>query len=200
MEKSWLGYNIVLSVGNVGVVGKYSTVGREMKKNPYEAPYPEPKMAEAWDRGWCAAYDELEEEWCRKVLPIVGELEESIRYDWDNNDTLQIGKIYMIWSVFWQYPPEHDWLQPLVSNVVDLYRRDHGDKLNSREFDQLDEMARSFGIPLTKTWDVTITWHGSVEVPANDESEANELAGEKIRATYTIRDILHECEFEAEEQ
>lgn len=87
----------------------------------YDNPYDEetqPRTYDVWDQGWCAAYDELEQDWSRKVLPIVGDVEESIRYDWEHNDCVQVGKLKRIFDVFWQYAPEHDWLEPLVKDAV----------------------------------------------------------------------------------
>ena len=153
----------------------------------------------AWEQGWCAGYDDNEETWCKQVLPIVGEVEESIRYDWENNDTLQIDKIYMIWRVFWQYPPEHDWLEPLVKDVVELYRKDHGDKLGSGELDRLREMADSFGVPLTKKWNVTVSFETIYEVEAADEDDAVLEARDKF-TDERLLDLADDAEFSAEEQ
>jgi hypothetical protein len=53
-------------------------------------------QAEAGATGTQTAIASRSETWVAQILPIVGELEEHIRYDWENNDCLQVGKIKMI--------------------------------------------------------------------------------------------------------
>jgi len=153
----------------------------------------------AWDEGWTAGYDDNEETWVAQILPIVGELEEHIRYDWENNDCLQVGKIKMIFDVFIQYAPEHDWLSQLVKDAVRAYK-DHGwDDLSYGDLRDLRTMAKAFGVSLTKKWRVNVTWRDTIEVEAFDEDEACQLASDRFVNEFSVYDIFHEAEFEAEE-
>lgn len=153
----------------------------------------------AWDEGWCAGYDDNEETWVKQVLPIVGELEEHIRYDWDNNDCIQVGKIKMIFDVFIQYAPEHDWLENLVKDAVEAHKDGHRDDLSSGELEDLQIMAKAFGVPMTKKWRVTATWTDTFDIEADTEREACELAEDKVREDANFYDIIAQSEFEAEE-
>jgi hypothetical protein len=153
----------------------------------------------AWDEGWVAGYDDNEETWVAQILPIVGELEEHIRYDWENNDCLQVGKIKMIFDVFIQYAPEYDWLEGLVKDAVQAYK-DHGwDDLSYGDLQDLQIMAKAFGVPMTKKWRVTVTWSDTFEVEAVDEGEACIAAEDKIREDSNWYDVLANADFEAEE-
>ena len=153
----------------------------------------------AWDEGWCAGYDDNEETWIKQILPIVGELEEHIRYDWENNDCLQVGKIKMIFDVFIQYAPEHDWLENLVKDAVEAHKDEHRDDLSSGELEDLQIMAKAFGLTIKKKWRVNVTWSDTIEVEADNETEACGLAEDKIRDDFNLYDILADTEFEAEE-
>jgi len=154
----------------------------------------------AYDQGWCDGYDSNEEVWAKQVLPIVGELEEHIRYDWEHNDCLQVEKIKMIFDVFWQYPPEHDWLQPLVRDAVEVFR-DSGDDfgISYGGFEDLKYMAKKFGIPMKTTWSVAITYSTEIEVEADSEEEAIEKASEKFTEEFDIGNVASDAEFEGQE-
>lgn len=165
-------------------------------QNPYDNVSQEGR---AWDRGWCSGYDDNEETWVKQILPIVGELEEHIRYDWENNDCLQVKKIKMIFDVFFQYAPEHDWLEQLVKDATEAYKEHQWDDLSSSELEDLAAMGKPFGISLKKKWNVNVTWSDTIEVEADDEDSACELAEDKIREDSNFYDILANSEFEAEE-
>jgi hypothetical protein len=153
----------------------------------------------AWDEGWVAGYDDNEETWVAQILPIVGELEEHIRYDWENNDCLQVKKIKMIFDVFIQYAPEYDWLSELVKDAVQAYKDHQWDDLSYGDLEDLRHMAKAFGVPLTKKWRVTVTWNETFDVEAVDEAQACELAEDQIREGSNFYDILAQSDFEAEE-
>jgi len=153
----------------------------------------------AYEQGWCDGYDSNEEAWARQVLPIVGELEEHIRYDWENNDCLQVGKIKMIFDVFWQYPPEHDWLRPLVRDAVEVFKESGPEDLSAGEIEDLRLMAKRFGIAMNTKWQVSVTWNGTIEVEASDEDEACEIATSKFVSDFDIYDVSYEANFDAEE-
>ena len=117
-----------------------------MFDNPYEG-HENREAAQAWEAGWCAAYDEQEEAWCKQVLPIVGDVEESIRYDWEHNDCVQVEKLKRIFDVFWQYPPEHDWLEPLVRDAVAAQNAGKW-PLSPGDSIDLRIMGKAFGVEL----------------------------------------------------
>ena len=125
-------------------------------KNPYDHDLSYAKNR-AWDEGWSAGYDDNEETWIKQILPIVGELEEHIRYDWENNDCLQVRKIKMLFDVFVQYPPEHDWLEQLIKDAVAAYKQHKWDDLSKGELEDFKSMAKSFGISIVNLWKVTIS-------------------------------------------
>jgi hypothetical protein len=165
-------------------------------KNPYDNVS---GKGRAWDEGWCAGYDDNEETWVRQVLPIVGELEEHIRYDWGHNDCLQVKKIKMIFDVFIQYAPEHDWLENLIKDAVQAYK-DHGwDDLSRGDLEDLQHMAKAFGQSITKKWNVAMTYSTEIEVEASSEDEAVERASEKFLDDYSLYDITSESDFEGQE-
>lgn len=153
----------------------------------------------AWDQGWCAGYDENEATWVKQILPIVGELEEHIRYDWENNDCLQVKKIKMIFDVFIQYAPEYDWLEQLIKDAVEAYKKHRWDDLSSGDLEDLEAMGKSFGVTIKTKWRVYVTWSDNIEIEADSEDEACELAEDKIREDYNLYEILADIEFEAEE-
>ena len=152
----------------------------------------------AYDQGWCDGYDSNEEVWVKQMLPIVGELEEHIRYDWENNDCLQVSKIKMIFDVFWQYSPEHDWLEGLVKDAVEVYN-DYKWELSAGELEDLRYMARKFNVSMSNRWMVTMTYSTELEVEATDEDDANQKAADMFRSDYSVFDVVHDAEFEAEE-
>lgn len=164
--------------------------------NPYDNVSSEGR---AWDKGWCAGYDDNEETWIKQILPIVGELEEHIRYDWENNDCLQVKKIKMIFDVFIQYAPEYDWLEQLIKDAVEAYKKHQWDDLSSGDLEDLEAMGKAFGATIKTKWRVNVTWSDTIEIEADNEDEACELAEDKIREDYNLYDILANTEFEAEE-
>ena len=164
--------------------------------NPYDNVSPEGR---AWDKGWCAGYDDNEETWIAQILPIVGELEEHIRYDWEHNDCLQVKKIKMIFDVFIQYAPEYDWLEQLIKDAVEAYKKHQWDDLSSGDLEDLEAMGKAFGATIKTKWRVNVTWSDTIEIEADNEDEACELAEDKIREDYNLYDILANTEFEAEE-
>jgi hypothetical protein len=153
----------------------------------------------AYEQGWCDGYDSNEEVWAKQVLPIVGELEEHIRYDWENNDCLQVAKIKMIFDVFWQYAPEHDWLGALVKDAVAAYEEHKWDDLSAGDLEDLRFMADKFGVSMLGKWRVTVTWTDVIEVEAVDHDEACQQASNKFIDEFSIYDIAHHAEFDAEE-
>ena len=167
-------------------------------KNPYDHDLSYAKNR-AWDEGWSAGYDDNEETWIKQILPIVGELEEHIRYDWENNDCLQVAKIKMIFDVFIQYAPEYDWLEGLVKDAVEAYKDHEWDDLSSGDLDDLETMGKSFGLAIKKKWNVSITYSTEIEVEADDRHDAAEKASEKFLDDYNLYDINSEAEFEAQE-
>ena len=88
-----------------------------------------------------------DEKWVRRMLPIVGELEEHIRYDWEHNDCVQIGKLKLIFDTFFEFPPEHDWLETLISDAVDV-QNENGWDLSYGERLDFEVMARAFNLEL----------------------------------------------------
>lgn len=153
----------------------------------------------AWDKGWCAGYDDNEETWVKQILPIVGELEEHIRYDWENNDCLQVGKIKMIFDVFIQYAPEYDWLEQLVKDAVAAYKQ-HQWELTKGELEDLQGMAKAFYVPMVNTWRVALTYSTEIEVEAESESGAIEKAQEEFLDNWNLYDISADADFEAQEE
>ena len=164
--------------------------------NPYDNVSPEGR---AWDKGWCAGYDDNEETWIAQILPIVGELEEHIRYDWEHNDCLQVKKIKMIFDVFIQYAPEYDWLEGLIKDAVEAYKTHKWDDLSKGDLEDLQHMAKSFGESIGQTWNVTLTYSTDIEVEADDEDDAIEKASEKFRDEFNLYDIASDADFEASE-
>lgn len=154
----------------------------------------------AYEQGWCDGYDSNEEAWVAQVLPIVGELEEHIRYDWERNDCLQVKKIKMIFDVFWQYSPEHDWLEPLIKDAVEAYKEHQWDDLTKGELEDLRYMAKRFGIPMTNTWRVDITYSTSIDVEADSKDDAIEKATNQFIDENYIEGIAGEAEYEAQEE
>jgi hypothetical protein len=165
-------------------------------KNPYDNVS---GKGRAWDKGWCAGYDDNEQTWIKQVLPIVGELEEHIRYDWENNDCLQVKKIKMIFDVFIQYAPEYDWLESLVKDAVDTYKTHEWDDLSRGDLEDLQHMAKAFGQSITKKWNVAMTYSTDIEVEAGNEDEAVEKASKKFLDDYNLYDIASESDFEGQE-
>ncbi len=156
------------------------------------------KEYQAYDQGWCDGYDSNEEEWIRRTLPITGELEESIRYDWENNSTLQVGKIKMIFDTYYEFAPEHEWLRPLVKDAVELAEKGEIE-VRDYELEDLKFMAKSLGIPVTHTWEVVVTWTRSFEVEALNEDDATSKALNKLRDEYSIHDVAWDAEIEVED-
>ena len=165
--------------------------------NPYDNVSPEGR---AWDKGWCAGYDDNEETWIKQILPIVGELEEHIRYDWENNDCLQVKKIKMIFDVFIQYAPEYDWLEQLIKDAVDAYKEHQWDDLSRGELDDLRDMASRFGQSIHKkflvSFDMTTL---DIEVEAEDEQDAIDKAMEKAEYDYSVEYLLADADATASE-
>lgn len=167
-------------------------------KNPYryDSEYAQNR---AWDEGWSAGYDDNEETWVKQILPIVGELEEHIRYDWDNNDCLQVKKIKMIFDVFIQYAPEYDWLEGLVKDAVEAYKNHRWDDLSVGDLEDLQHMAKAFGESISKKYRVTLTWTDIIEIDAEDEDDATVKAIDNLRDEYSIYDIAHDTDCDVEE-
>ena len=108
--------------------------------NPYDRDR-QPETYRAWEKGWLQGWRESEAIWLRQMLPIVGELEEDIRYDWEHNDCVQVEKLWPIFSAFASYHSEHEWLQPLIRDAVaaqnaNKWRLSEGDRVD------LEIMAR----------------------------------------------------------
>ena len=166
-------------------------------QNPYDNVSPEGR---AWDKGWCAGYDDNEETWVKQILPIVGELEEHIRYDWENNDCLQVGKIKMIFDVFIQYAPEHDWLEQLIKDAVDAYKQHQWGDLSKGELEDLRHMASRFGQSIDKKFLVSFDMATlDIEVEAEDEQDAIDKAIEKAEYDYSVGYLLADADSAASE-
>ena len=166
-------------------------------KNPYDNLS---GKGRAWDQGWCAGYDDNEQTWVRQVLPIVGELEEHIRYDWENNDCLQVKKIKMIFDVFVQYAPEHDWLEGLIKDAVQAYKDYGWDDLSRGDLEDLQHMAKAFGQSITKKFLVSFDMSTlDVEVEAEDEESAIEKALEEAEHDYSVGYLLADADTSASE-
>jgi hypothetical protein len=156
------------------------------------------KEYHAYDQGWCDGYDSNEEEWIRRTLPIVGELEESIRSDWESNGVLQVKQIKMIFDAYHEFAPEHEWLRPLVKDALELV---HNEEIEVKDYEleDLKFMAKSLGIPVTHTWQVEVSWQTTFEVEALNEDEATSLALNKLRDDYSIHDVAWDAEIEVED-
>jgi hypothetical protein len=105
----------------------------------------------------------------------------------------------MIFDVFIQYAPEYDWLSELVKDAVQAYKDRRWDDLSYGDLQDLQIMAKAFGVPLTKKWRVTVTWSDTFDVEAVDEHEACVAAEDKIREDSNWYDVLANADFEAEE-
>ncbi len=88
-----------------------------------------------------------DEKWVRRMLPIVGELEEHIRYDWEHNDCVQVSKLKLIFDTFFEFSTEHDWLGTLISDAVDV-QNENGWDLSYGERLDFEVMARAFNLEL----------------------------------------------------
>lgn len=154
---------------------------------------------DAWQEGWCAGYDDNEEEWVKRTLPIVGELEESIRYDWEHNDCVQWGKLKLIFDAYYPFVPEHDWLEPLIKDAVQIQKENSGWYMSPKERDIAECLGKAFGVSLDTEFRVTLTYTQEFDIRATDEELAIELAQEQFRDLAHIRDVSDEGDWEAEE-
>lgn len=152
----------------------------------------------AWQEGYCAGYDDNEQDWIKRTLPIVGELEESIRYDWEHNDCVQWSKLKLIFDAYYPFAPEHDWLEPLIKDAVKV-QNENGWYMTPRERDAAECLGEAFGVSLGQEYRVTVRFEEYVYVTAADEDEAVEKALEEFRDEFSFEDIMHNVDTDVEE-